>query len=70
MIDEEFASKFWSMIDKSAGPDGHWFLGRQRSTYGMFKYKGRAYLAHRIACILIFGPMPDGYVAIHECSRG
>jgi len=69
----DFADRFWSKVDKSAGPDGCWlwtgFLDRKG--YGDFHTtgKGKRAYAHRVAYELTFGPVEDGKEVCHSCDN-
>jgi HNH endonuclease len=74
---DTFAVRFWALVDQSAGPDGCWpWMGNiSPNGYGMltvpsqFDDAGRRSMgAHRVACILGNGPMPDGMHACHRCD--
>lgn len=77
VFDEEFAAWFWAKVDTTAGPDGCWYYGNttapsnsERSGYTGVYRDGRAVgTAHRIACILAHGPVPDGYIVMHSCDN-
>ena len=70
MFDQTFADWFWVRVDKSAGPDECWYYGQQFETYATVSYKGRSYAAHKVAHILVNGPVPDGQVVMHtECDN-
>ena len=37
--------------------------------YGVFQYRGKARLAHRVAWMLAYGKFPDGQVVRHTCDN-
>ena len=70
------AVRFWSKVDRSAGPDGcwPWLGGVSDAGYGRFRSagsraKGSAIYgaAHRWAYEETNGRIPDGYVLDHAC---
>lgn len=72
MLAPEAIAKFWSMVDKSAGPDGCWVWTGSRSYkgYGVFNARVGTRNAHRIAWQLTHGPIasPDIFVC-HACDN-
>jgi hypothetical protein len=67
------AERFWSKVDKSAGPDGCWpWIGARfkRTGYGQFGYQGRPQAAHRVGKILAGEPpLGPGLDACHTCDN-
>lgn len=63
-------SRFWSKIDTTNHPGGCWIwtANRNRSGYGVIKWHGRAYYAHRFAYLTFIGPIPDGLLVCHTCD--
>ena len=61
---------FWSLVDKSGGPDACWrWTGRKNNKgYGQTIEIEGTTLAHRIAYILTNGPIPEGYDLCHSCD--
>lgn len=63
-------ARFWSKVDKSAGPDGCWlWAGSIHDRYGRFKISGRLCLAHRVSVELNGGCIPDGMYVCHHCDN-
>lgn len=69
------SNDFWSMVDRSGGPDACWpWLGKtDRNGYGFFSENGEHVLAHRRAYELMHGRIPDGEgyhgtVIRHSCD--
>ena len=59
-------------IDRYSMPDLDtgcllWMAGRNGRGYGAVKYKGRQWLAHRLAYTLKHGTIPEGIVCDHLC---
>lgn len=46
-----------------------WKGARTRGGYGRTKYKGEAWMAHRLMYTLTNGPIPDGMVLLHKCDN-
>jgi hypothetical protein len=51
MADATFSERFWSKVDRSAGPNGCWLWLSSKSThgYGLARVEGRREAAHRVA---------------------
>ena len=65
-------ARFWSYVDKSAGPDGCWIWkgSRMLSGYGRFGLgNGKYYRAHRMAYEMIKGAIPKGLALDHLCRN-
>lgn len=64
--------RFWSKVDKSAGPDAcwPWAASRRLKGYGQFNAGGRNASANRFAYELTHGALPkgEGYVC-HTCDN-
>lgn len=63
--------RFWSKVDRSAGPQScwPWLAGLNGYGYGSIivsKSFGRI-MAHRLAYVLMVGPIPDGMCLDHLC---
>lgn len=75
---ESPATCFWRNINKN-GPDGCWVwlsspTGKFRHDpinpgYGILRCKGRQWMAHRFAYLLMIGDIPDGYEIDHCCQN-
>lgn len=63
--------RFWSKVDKSAGPDGCWLWTEfvQRDGYARFRLGDRKYPAHRVALEWEVGPCPPGLETCHSCRN-
>lgn len=66
------ADRFWTKVDRSAGPDGCWlWTGALASSgYGNVGVQRRPGLAHRVAWELTHGPIPKGMYVCHNCPGG
>lgn len=69
-------TRFWSRVDKSAGPSKCWpwtgYVGKQG--YGRLKYRGSVTTAHRLAFTLVNGAIPvaahkGDVVVMHACDN-
>ena len=68
------AVRFWSKVDKSAGPDDCWLWcgGRLVGGYGSFMISKRPHVkttAHRAAMIITAGPINAGLYVCHRCDN-
>lgn len=77
---ESTIRRFWTKVDRSAGPDACWpWLGNKRPTgYGSFFVKrippgskGKAIYVnpHRLAYELTYAPIASGLHACHKCDN-
>lgn len=62
--------RFWSKVDKSAGPDGCWLwtASLTRGGYGRYNDHGAAISAHRWAYEAAYGPLTDDVLVQHSCD--
>lgn len=69
MFDEITLERFWSKVDKSAGPNEcwPWIAGKHRHGYGVIGIGDKTYLAHRISLQIATGEA--GKVARHLCDN-
>lgn len=68
----EQIERFWSLVDKSAGPGDCWaWTGNCDSKgYGRFCFGGHRVGAHRVAYVLVYGPIPPDLPCIcHRCDN-
>lgn len=79
MIDQGLVNKFWKDVDKSQGPDGHWFrifrIGYQHTELYIHgaptvTLGNSAKGGHRWAYILTYGNIPHGLIVRHRCGWG
>lgn len=63
--------RFWSRVDKAAGPDGCWpWTGAlHEKGYGLFGLSDKTWRAHRYALIASGVAIPDGMVVMHKCDN-
>ncbi len=68
---ETYEERFWSFVDKSAGPDACWpWTGSRLKGYGAFRRYGNRRVATRIAWEYVTGaPPPDDLVIMHSCDN-
>lgn len=59
---------FWANVDRT-GDCWLWMKACRTSGYGVARYRGRQYGAHRIAYELTHGPIPAGLFVCHKCDR-
>lgn len=60
---------FWKKIDRSGGPNAcwNWMAGLDRGGYGNANYRGKQYIAHRLAYKLTHGEVPR--MLCHTCDN-
>lgn len=71
MFDQALIDYFWSLVDKSDGPDScWWWLGPDGCYgYGTISCRGKQMGAHRFAALLKYGEIPQGYDVCHSCDN-
>jgi hypothetical protein len=64
------AERFWAKVDRSGGPTACWPFTAYINPkgYGRFAH-GKATLAHRVAYLLLVGPIPAGLDLDHTCHN-
>lgn len=64
-------ARFWSHVDRSAGPEGCWPWTACKTIhgYGWTRTGGIGHSAHRVAYTIANGPIPDGLVVCHRCDN-
>lgn len=68
-MDERTIARFWSHVDKSAGPDGCWpWTGTRVLGYGVFHARGVA-KAHRVAWLMAHGSEAGSACVCHRCDN-
>lgn len=61
--------RFWSKVDVS-GVDECWeWLASKSEGYGRFSIRYQMWLAHRVAWVLTYGPIPEGLCVLHHCDN-
>ncbi len=61
---------FWAHV-KIAGPDEcwEWTGAKMHKGYGVIRFQGKGWRAHRLAWMLTYGAIPDEMLACHTCDR-
>lgn len=61
--------RFWSKVDRTGGPDAcwPWLAAKNPDGYGWFHYIDGPTGAHRVAFVLVMGPIPEGKELDHLC---
>jgi HNH endonuclease len=69
--DKNIASRFWSKVDRSDGPDSCWnWTGAIDSPgYGAFKINTKKVNSHRVAWALVNDEWPQNSCVIHKCDN-
>lgn len=67
---EKVENLFWAKVDK-CGEDECWGWQKARHPkgYGQFSFNGTTNRAHRVAWILVYGPIPKGLYVCHRCDN-
>lgn len=61
-------SRFWAKVDRS-GECWIWTAARHEYGYGLFSVQGKMRRAHRVAYLLLVGPIPEGRELHHTCDN-
>lgn len=66
---QEGHDRFWSKVDKSAGPDGCWeWTGYRYRGYGKFRHNGKSTKAHRVS-LELSGHDIGALHVMHACDN-
>jgi len=69
-LSERDENRFWSKVDvKGEGECWEWSGCKFANGYGVFRLSGKNYRAHRIAYVLVIGPIPDETLVCHKCDN-
>ncbi len=71
MITNSIEDRFWSKVDiKDKDNCWLWLAGKTKDNYGQFNYKGKLYLAHRLAFELYYKrKIEDDMILLHSCDN-
>lgn len=64
---KRFVERFWKSTDRT-GDCWLWTKGCRTNGYGQTWHEGVNSLAHRVAWVLTYGPIPDGLQVCHTCD--
>ena len=67
-VEKSVAERFHAKVNKTQGC-WVWTAGKNSSGYGVFRVGDRMVLAHRVAWILAYGPIPEDAQVLHECDN-
>lgn len=68
------ADRFWAKVERVDNPGGCWIWhgALNRHGYGVLamsrSHQPRNMLAHRVAWVILHGPIPDGMLCLHRCD--
>lgn len=62
-------ARFWASLTIQSSGCWEWTQGKSDDGYGVLKFDGRHFRAHRLAFTLISGPIPDGMHVCHLCDN-
>lgn len=60
--------RFWSKVEKT-GACWNWVGAQGELGYGRFGINNRAFLSHRVAYEMSYGPIPEGALLDHVCHN-
>lgn len=66
----EEPKRFWSKVAVGEVDEcWEWQASKTSADYGKFAIHHRLWLAHRVAWVLTFGPIPEGLCVLHKCDN-
>jgi len=65
----EFQQRFLSRMIRTASGCLEWQGGKIPDGYGCVKCDGKNELTHRVAWVLVNGPIPNGLDVLHKCDN-
>lgn len=67
---ETITQQFWDRVDAGSPDDcWNWKLAQRGHGYGVVRFGGVSFPAHRVAYELAHGPIPEGLFACHHCDN-
>lgn len=62
--------RFWAKVGPPTPIGCREWLARQNGKgYGVFRFQGETWLAHRVSYVLTHGDLPDGLFVCHRCDN-
>lgn len=61
--------RFWSKVNKAGDNDCWEWQASLRNGYGAFKFRGKMWIASRVAYTLTKGEIPNGLLVCHTCDN-
>lgn len=65
--DSRLPERFWSKVDQADNGCWHWTAATNGVGYGKYSINKRLFYAHRVAYVVLVGPIPGGLVLDHLC---
>ena len=63
------SERFWARIVEQPNGCREWTGGASSAGYGQLWFEGKLVYAHRLAWILVNGPIPEGLFVCHKCDN-
>ncbi len=63
------AARFWQKVQHVQGGCWHWLGSKTDKGYGILKFNGKRVPAHRVAYVLVHGPIAKGMFICHKCDN-
>lgn len=63
------SERFWAKVDRDSGGCWKWQGGKRSDGYGLFQIGPKSRRAHRVAYVLVKGPIPAGLDVLHHCDN-
>lgn len=67
-MDTRTRERFWSKVDKT-GECWEWKAAKSEKGYGLFKFQGKQWRAHRFSWFVEHGPIPPAAQVNHHCDN-
>ncbi len=68
-LDKLMANTTPRLVQPDLGPCLEWNNARNAHGYGVASHGGKLWRCHRLAWRLMFGPIPQGRLVLHECDN-
>lgn len=68
-IDEETKTRFFTKIIRPLDSNKCWIWGAGKYPYGLFSYKGKSHMAHRISYWIHNGDVTEKMCVCHHCDN-
>lgn len=65
---DDHLARFWPKVAKGDGC-WTWIAGTNRAGYGIIKFRGMGFQAHRFSWLVAHGEIPPGLCVLHRCDN-
>lgn len=67
-MNETMNRRFWEKVNKTKNC-WHWIAGKDRCGYGIFRFRNKIQMAHRVSWIIRNKEIPLGLCVLHKCDN-